>query len=743
MLKNTTLAVLTAAAGLVAQSNTVPGLDGRLTDVNSLTYYGRRGAAHPNGEIGMAMLNTMCNPGSVNIPWYAPMQPDHPKFGFIIARVAGDRIEQINEWSYCKHAFLSVNVNGSCGSCQNPGTGSLMGLNCSDTYGAGNNASRTYLGPPQEIDPWLGTWNPVGSYFDIGDPAQAGYPAAADGTRSLDQSVFSSDAVENRVTVDEIDLTTAGAQYYYGLQLIHQGESIANRGDNNAHRGFNPNWGGSQWSFTNDEPMEYGSILTRWPGAQVEEGHNGNDDGRFYVAVKVTPLGGGVYHYEYAVHNVDNSRAGGSFSVPIDPSATASNFTFGDIDTDGSNDWSGARVGNEVVFTAPANNPLEWNTFYNFGFDATFAPGQGLCQVGEARPGAGAMWVDVPTQVPSGATFASVAAYGSGCGGSQPACQGAVYENPGLGVSNGSSFTLQYSANAYTLVPGAGSWIAPAGATLSLGDDAQSAQTLAHNLPHPGGTATSINVCSNGFLSIGSNGTGYTPSVSTFLGGNPFYAALWHDLNPSGGGSVRFDSDSSRTVVTFDAVKNYSGSLTNTFQVQFWANGDVHFLYQTIGNNGGSYLVGYSLGGGVADPGSISIPGSLNSGLTICGNTSSTPDVSLTASNRPVLGTTVDFVTSDAPAGTLGGISILSTTQLDPGVDLTFLGMPGCQLYVTLDDMVIFPIVGGTGTRSFSFPVNPALSGLQLTMQSATLTPGINAFGFVTSNGLLMVTGVN
>ena len=85
------------AASLTAQSNVVPGLNGRLTVVDSLTYYGRRGAAHPNGEIGMAMLNEMCNPGTVVIPWQAAMQPNHPKFGFLIARVVGDRIDSVQK----------------------------------------------------------------------------------------------------------------------------------------------------------------------------------------------------------------------------------------------------------------------------------------------------------------------------------------------------------------------------------------------------------------------------------------------------------------------------------------------------------------------------------------------------------------------------------------------------------------------------------------------------------------------
>ena len=125
----------------------MPGLDGRLSLIDDLTYWGRRGAAHPGGEVGMSMLNEMCNPGTVNIPWQVAMSSNHPKFGFLIVRVNGGKIEQINDWSYCKHAFTSTNFSGACGTCQNPGTGQLMGVHCSDTYGAGNNGDRYWLGP--------------------------------------------------------------------------------------------------------------------------------------------------------------------------------------------------------------------------------------------------------------------------------------------------------------------------------------------------------------------------------------------------------------------------------------------------------------------------------------------------------------------------------------------------------------------------------------------------------------------
>ena len=733
----TLLAAAALSAGLSAQSNTVTGLDGRLTVIDDMTYYGRRGPSYPNGEIGMAFLNTMCNPGSVNIPWQQAMQPNHPKFGFMVVRIANDRIEQINEWSYCKHAFLSINVNGSCGSCVNPGTGSLMGLNCSDTYGAGNNASRTWLGPPNEIDPWLGTWNPVGSYFDIGDPSQAGYPAPADGVRSLSQSIF--DSVDNRVTVDEVDLTTPGASYYYGLQLIHQGESVANRDDNLAHRGVSPTWSGSNWSFPNNSAgQQYGSILNRWTGAEVNDGQNGTDDGRFYVASKVTSVGGGSYHYEYAIHNVDNSRAGGALRIPIDAGATASNYTFGDIDTNASNDWSAARVGNEIVFTATANNALEWNTIYNFGFDANFAPGATGCTIDQHRPGAGLAFVTVQTKAPSGATFANFASVGVGCGGTAVVCDEALYEYPNFDLQN-SSFTLDYDAGQYTLVPGAGSWITPTGAQ-GYGDDTENNFTTPFSLPHPGGSTSTLRVCSNGFVTTGASvsGTNYSPSVAKFLPVE-MWCALWRDLNPSSGGDVYVSSNSQRAVVSWVNVPNYSSSGSNTLQMQFWANGDVHVIYQSI-TVSGSYLVGYSLAN-ASDPGSVDLSANLSSGLTVCSSTAGTPDVALDASARPVLGSSLNLVTTNVPLTSVGGLSILSLTSIPGGVSLASLGAPGCFVYQQLDVINTFAVAGGSGSSPLSIPTSTSLIGAKVHTQSGVMVLNINPFNIATSNGLELTIG--
>jgi hypothetical protein len=734
------LSAIGAGATAHAQSNVVNGLDGKLEILDNITYWGRRGAAHPGGEVGLSMRNTMCNPGTVSIPWYAQMMENHPKFGFIITRITNDRMVQISDWSYCKHAFTSASTSGACGPCNGIG-GSLMGVTCSDTYTAGHNAGRNNLGPPSEINPWLGTWNHLGSYFDRGDP-DVGFPGNMDGQQSPIN--VGGDPVKNRVTVKEADLLVAGSTYYYGIHLIHEGESVANRWDNLKSRGFVPSWNGSSWSVVNSGVGEvFGSILQHWTGSELNSGRNGNDDGRFFVANKVTPLGGGNYHYEYAVHNVDNHRAGASLRIPIDAGAVASNFTFRDIDQNALNNWTAQRVGNEIVFTAPANNPLEWNTIYNFGFDANFAPGSGLVTLDEARIGAGALFVDVAAKVPSGSTFAQATNFGDGCGGVN--CQQAFYEYFGQASSfdlANSSWTLTYNNGSYQVGPGQGTYQAPAGVVLNLGDDAQTSVALPFSLPFMGGSTNTLWVCSNGFVSSSSaNGTAYVPAAAGHLSGAPRWAALWHDLNPSGTNGIRANVSAAGATISFTNIPNYSGGGTATFQYQFLPDGTVHVIYQSITAAGNAYLVGYSPGGGAADSGSWDISANLAGGLALCAGP--TPDVALASSARPITGTTVQLQTSNIPAGTLLGLSILSLTEYAPGIDLTGLGMPGCHLYAGLDVVDSFGVGGPTVQVPFSIQNDPTLAGTLVLNQSATLTPGINPFGFATSNGVRLLVGIN
>ncbi|MFY9341112.1 MAG: hypothetical protein WAT39_01395 [Planctomycetota bacterium] len=729
------------STSLVAQSNTVPGLNGRLSVVDELTFYGRRGAAFPNGEVGMAMLNEMCNPGSVVIPWQAAMQSNHPKFGFLITRVVGDRIEQINDWSFCKHAFVSTNYTGPCGPCQNPGTGSVMGINCADTYGSGNNADRFWLGPPVEIDPWLGTWGPVGSYFDIGDPAQAGYPAPADGVRSLNQNVFASDPVKNRVTVREQDLLTPGAQYFYGIHLIHQGEAVANRGDNLASRGFNPVGSGGSWSFANNAVAQaYGSILTRWPGAQVNSGLNGNDDGRFFVASKVTPIGGGMYRYEYAIHNADNNRGGASFRVPLAAGATVQNAGFRDIDQNPLNNWTFANTGSEIAFTAVGTNALNWNTIYNCWFDCSVPAGAGNMTIDEARTGPGALSVVIPSQVPSGQLFAGKTSVGTACG----TCTGTFYQLFAASSAfdlAGRSMTMSLGNGAYTVSETPVAYQPLAGTNLALGLSGQAVVTLPFALPWPGGTTTQLQVSSSGFVSPGANPVQLAPSVSLLLAGQPRWAGLWGILNPAttSANNVYYDANPARAIVTWNNVPFLAGTAPNNFQMQFFPDGTVHVLWQTVAASSFPVMAGWSTGGGFSDPGPRDLSAALPATFSLCA--APFDGLVLDTSAQPVLGTTLQWQLTRIPAATGWGALMRSLTQAVPPVDLTAAGMPGCFAHVVAPVATLLVSPGASAQVPEVLPNVPALMGLTLVGQAVTYNPGLTPLGLVASNGIVLLLG--
>ncbi|MBK8101172.1 MAG: hypothetical protein IPK26_29170 [Planctomycetes bacterium] len=425
------LAVCASLASLTAQSNTVPGLNGRLTSISNISVVGVTAT-----EVSCAAQNDMCNPGSVVIPWHAAgssgqMGENHPKFGFMVAREFQGRFEQISDRSFCKHAFVSVNGSGVCGNCIDPGTGSVMGINCTDAYGVGNNSDPFWLGPAPEIDPWLGTWNRVGSYFDRGLP-EVGTPNNTDGRRSP----INATATQVSMRILKTDLNLGGATYWYQIHLVHEGEAVANRGDNLMTRRVTFSGSGNNWSSADSGTPTHGSILSRWTGATVTSGGNGNDDGRFYIGVKTTNLNG-TYRYEYAVHNVDNRRGAATFRVPVCANATVTNITFRDIDQNALNQWTSSRVGNELVFTAPANNSLDWNTIYNFGFESSAAPGAGTLLLDQARTGAGGLTVVVNGTTPGTgpSSSGSVNILGPGCSG--------LLLSTGLPTSPNPTFGLQ------------------------------------------------------------------------------------------------------------------------------------------------------------------------------------------------------------------------------------------------------------------------------------------------------------
>jgi hypothetical protein len=368
--------VLVHASLSAAQANADPRIDVRLSNMRELAVFGRQGA-FPNAINGIAIETTVCNEGTSEVPWMQPMSPDHPTIAFLIANVREGRILQISNRSYIKHGFFALNGSGCQTPCTPPTSGNIgeaLGLGCSDTYSTINNGDSFYLGPPDELDPWLGTWTRRCSLFDRGFP-DVGAPENCDGRRSLThQAAAAQGPIATRVQVRDSELL-AGGTLFFQAQYIVEGMPDAARNDSLGSRAFSASWTGSRWNLTPTTGLLAGSVLQRWPGATLASSTDGDRDGRVFVAAKVTGPIEGFYRYEYALHNRDHARGVGSVRIPLCLGARVRGVGFRDIDRDVANDWVSRVKKSEVEFTS-SGRPLAWNTIYNFWFESDAAPGR-------------------------------------------------------------------------------------------------------------------------------------------------------------------------------------------------------------------------------------------------------------------------------------------------------------------------------------------------------------------------------
>ncbi|MFH0946766.1 MAG: hypothetical protein V2A76_16345 [Planctomycetota bacterium] len=385
-----------------AQPNQEPGKDVSLGILGGIYRMGRTGS-YPNGVCGLALSTTSCNVGSIDLPWLAPMGADHPFIGFLVVRDEGGRMVQVSDRSFVKHGYYALS-SSQCSQCLHPSNGTFLGVGCSDTYGTGSNGDDYYLGPAEEVNPWTGTWDPVCSHFDRGEPV-APPPYDCDGNRS---AIIPSDPLGHIIHVKDSDFQPAGT-YYFSAQYVLRGEPDNVRENNQGSRYFTRTWTGSSWSIgvpsegSGNVKVE-GSVLNRWSGATVTSTTNGPFDGRVYLAIKTTDLGGGIFHYEYALHNRDNARGIGSFSIPVCPGAAVTNESFRDVDSNAGNDWTVSRTATDLVFST-TSNPLGWNSIFNFSFDAAAPPGgnvSALLEQFDAGPGFDQF--QLATLAPMGAT---------------------------------------------------------------------------------------------------------------------------------------------------------------------------------------------------------------------------------------------------------------------------------------------------------------------------------------------------
>ncbi|MFQ5410929.1 MAG: c-type cytochrome [Phycisphaerae bacterium] len=317
------------------------------------------------GIEAFAVGTTSCNIGDENLSWVAGTN-QHPVIGQNMFRLKNDRFVQIGQ-SWLKHGFFALTEN-ACGCGCNGVGGSALGVGCSDPYCCGLNGQQGGLGPKSEVNPHTGffpyPWINRGNQGDTGD------------------SVYK----RVQVRISDLDPTQdGGGTYFVEGHYVAPDDATAGNGNNNAsYRPVTVSGSGSAWSIglASSTVREKPGILA-WHDVDPTVGAgsvHAPNDGRFWVAAKATNMGGGVWHYEYAIQNLNSDRSCGAFTVPITPGTVVFNVGFHDVDYhsgepyDGT-DWTVSVAGNSVTWatedfnTNPDANALRWGTLYNFWFD--------------------------------------------------------------------------------------------------------------------------------------------------------------------------------------------------------------------------------------------------------------------------------------------------------------------------------------------------------------------------------------
>jgi hypothetical protein len=322
---------------------------------------------------------TSCNIGTCWLNWISST-PEHPVIGQNMFRLKDGRFEQVGQ-AWLKHGFTAL-TGSVCGTCTPPPNGSHLGVNCSDPYSNSLNGDQTRLGPKENVDPNTGVFL---------------FPDARETTTG--------NAIFKRLQVHNTDLDpalNAGALYWVeGQYVTHDDATAKNHPNNASYRPVNVTANAGVFTITLT-----GTTVQQKPGIQAWKATDpsvtqtvvGAAGGQFYVSAKATSLGGGQYHYEYAVQNLNNERAAQTFTVPIPPGTVVTNVGFHDVDYhsgevfDGT-DWTPTVTASSVSWTTtayavnPNANALRWGTLYNFRFDANQAPGTASIVIDLFKPG--------------------------------------------------------------------------------------------------------------------------------------------------------------------------------------------------------------------------------------------------------------------------------------------------------------------------------------------------------------------
>lgn len=376
---------------------------------------------------------------------------------------------------------------------------------------------------------------------------------------------------------------------------------------------------------------------------------------------------------------------------------------------------------------------------------------------------------------PSCPPLATKTVYGTGC---YPATGDSWYEtfaqltNFDLAGTAGNEVVLvalPVGPVGYSVSAGSPAWFTPvapkvltnAVTPVAMADDSMSGpQTLPFGFSFPGAAApvTVMHVCSNGFIHLGPTTltTGdFTPTAAELHNLQPRLFPLWADWQPAtnvttnAASGVYFDVDPSGQTVYFTWLDladrrgqvPVAGATSINVQCAIHSNGVVEYRYRNMtpaATGNGVVIVGFSKGnlnvtGGPtsADTGSRDI----SVAMPFLTNGPDSRPLALDG-NAPRLGQNWTINTTNINPVSPISITFFGTGALNPGLDLGFLGAPGCSAYInSIVGDVTALAVNGSASVVVPIPNNGALAGVVLAGQSVCLTT-LNALGLQTSNGI-------
>jgi hypothetical protein len=357
-------------------------ITGDIGAIGGMEQFGSNGT-----QVGLGVSTTSCNAGNVPVNFIRLPSTEHPIIPHNLYRMSGgsdntDRFEQVGQ-SWVKHTFGADQLD-DCGFGCTPANFTHLGIGCSDTYAADQNASQDDLGSRALVNPFTGAFQ----------------------STACDHSGHTHTATSHRLLVEGSDLNTTlnqGATYYAEVQYIssheyawcqtHPGQ--CNMYNNSSYRRFDVS-GTTSFTFSAvGETVRMTPAVGAWTGSTINTIEPAPGvDGRAFIAYKVTGPVAGIWHYEYAIYNENLDRGIQSFTVPLGCGVSVSNLGFhappnhpGFLNdgTQGNAGFSNAAWSSEQAATGVTwssetfaqnqnANAIRWGTLYNFRFDSDHAP---------------------------------------------------------------------------------------------------------------------------------------------------------------------------------------------------------------------------------------------------------------------------------------------------------------------------------------------------------------------------------